>query len=279
MNLETSFLNWLETKKLSQRTIKEYMMYLNRLDPETFDQESVHRFLEQCNNNVARAFLKNFKSFLVSHRNELELSGDEISEIRDIELPKITGRPKTRVPHIVTIEDLHEMERELSIERDKIMLLLSFYCGLRVQELLKMRIHDIEWKAWKEDQEGFGEATVHGKGNKEAKILIPVFLMARIREFINKERWKVINENGRIFKVSYNNWRKSLKKAGNKVLNKHIRPHDLRHSYGTFLIKKGLRESEIQKLLRHSSISSTQIYTHLSLDDVKSKIQGLFGTQ
>lgn len=267
LNQEQHFKEWLESKGLKAETVKDYLFYYDKLSFDQLqDRDYISAFLNDYNNNsVARAFLKNL---LYYHG------------IKNIELPKMTGRRKKRIPEVITEATLLKIVEAMTTERNKIMALITFYCGLRKGELLKIKPGDFNWDDCKsfpslsneELKDKFGRVRVLGKGDKQRLALVPGALMVRIGKFI-KHKLK-INYNPelmkeRMFKIGARRWATILSEASIKSIGKHLNPHALRHSYGTFLLRKGMDLRYIKEAMGHSSISSTQIYTHVQIDDLE----------
>lgn len=282
MNHERQLFNdWLVTKNLKERTIKEYLSYYDKFSNEKLNQGSVNIFLEQTysKNNVARAFIENLRSFYLSHKKELGLTPEDNEEIREFVTPKLTGRKEVKIPEVIPETEVLEIEKCMTCERDKLMLLLSYYCGLRLQELIQIRPLSFHWKQFDADEGRVGELTVFGKGGKQGIAIVPPDLMKRVRKWINTEEYRKINNNDYLFtgegrknKISSFGWNKILGKASKKALGKGVNPHLLRHSIASSLLKKGTDVKTIQEFLRHSSIATTQIYLHMDKEDLKNKV-------
>lgn len=281
------FEEWLANKNLKPRTINNYVYYFNKFNYDFFSQETVSKFLsqKQNRNSIARSFLVNLQKFLKTNYFELGLSTATRNRIVDVELPRITGRSKTRIINPLTEQQVMILEKEFDEEYSKLQLLLTYYCGLRLGELMKISIISFNWEQWKNNQNDFGECRVYGKGDKEGIALVPSFLMKRIAKYIKQNKFTSLNS--RIFsKRGERSWQDYLRKAGIKsgitklddngkpIKSTAIHPHKLRHSYATYLkLTKKLDLMEIKELMRHSSVRSTQIYTHIDKEYLKEKLK------
>jgi site-specific recombinase XerD len=293
MTHQKLFIDWLKNKGLKERTIESYVYYFNKFNTQfvVFNQENINKFLSLKNsrNNVAKAFLLSYQEFLMINWEELGLNKDIVDKITRVILPKKTGRLKKRIIRVLKLQQIRQLENALENERYKLMLLISFWCGFRLQELFSLRINSFNWETWKENQEKAGECNVLGKGDKEGVAFIPSFLMKRLRKFINEAGY--MEHNQFLFKVpgySPRNYQIKLREAGIKsgitqtnekgeiINNTGVHPHLLRHSYASYLLNElGVDIMKIRDLLRHSSVNSTQVYAHLDKKKVKDLIDNL----
>ncbi len=290
-----SFDTWLRQKNLKERSIENYIYYFNKFTYLTFDQESISKFLSfRVNrNSIGRSFLVNFQKFLMMNYKELGLTQEARFGISEVELPKLTGRKKTRLITPIPHEQIASLEKVLETEKEKLELLLNYYCALRLGELLKIRIIDFNWEEWGKNPERMGECRVFGKGDKEGIALIPSDLMKRIGTYIKGRRFPSItaylfiqNDNKPIdMKNRGRLWELKLAQAGMKAgltkLDENgtpiegtiVHPHRLRHSYASYLLNvKRLNIREVQEILRHTNIQSTQIYTHIDKENLKERL-------
>ncbi len=289
------FEEWLESKNLKERTIQNYLYYFNKFTFDSFNQETISKFLSEKSNrnSIGRSFLVNLQRFLKINHKELGISQESRIKITEVELPKLTGRTKQRIIKPIPHEHISILENNLDTEQLKLQLLLSYYCGLRLGELLKITILSFNWEEWKKDPSRMGECRVYGKGDREGIALVPSVLMKRIAIFIKSKSFDsldsrlFIKATGEInIKNRSRTWQQKLRDAGiragitkldkeNKTIKDTvIHPHRLRHSYAAYLLnEKGLNLREVQELLRHSSIQSTQIYTHISKEHLKEKLE------
>jgi len=290
------FENFLINKNLKPKTVQNYIYYFNKFTHEVFNQETVSLFLslKENRNAVARGFLLNYKKFLLLSHSEFNISEQVRLNIASVEFPKLTGRIKQRIPKTIPHDKIPNLESNLKTEKERLQLLLSYYCGLRLGELLKIKIISFNWDKWKKDIDKMGECNVFGKGDKEGIALVPPKLMARIAKYIKSNGFKSVSsyifvEPGKEY--NFNSmariWQNSLLEAGiasgitvkddnGKVIKEtSTHPHRLRHSYATYLLnvqKVDIRK--VQELLRHSDISSTQLYTHVDKEILKEDLDG-----
>lgn len=152
--------------------------------------------------------------------------------------------------------------------RDRAILELLYGCGLRVSELCDLRLHDVR------SVDGF--LRCRGKGRKQRLVPLGGAAAAALRRYLERERpnhpseeFALLSVRGRrlgremIFRVL----RKYAALAG---IRENVSPHTLRHSYATHLLEGGAGLREVQELLGHADIRTTEIYTHVDRQELKS---------
>ena len=184
-------------------------------------------------------------------------------------------RPKLRktLPKALTIEEVDSL---LNIElttpfdyRNKAMLELLYGTGLRISELITLKLYDIDYTAC--------IIRIMGKGRKERIIPIGEFSMHYMKLYLEYRPKLLKNKtceflflNNRGEKISRQGFFKILKNLlKEKGLNQDVSPHTLRHSFATHLLNQGADLRSIQELLGHSDITTTKIYTHVSDQKVR----------
>lgn len=295
---------YFKAKGLSDTSVVKYKTYFNKFNYPVFNQSSVNDFLsfDTNRNSVAKSFIANLKSYLLLNYKELGLSVEAKGYINEVVIPKLTGRVKERLPDYLTEEEIKLLENNLKEEKYKIMLDLSFNCGLRMGELLKIRVDDFKFKEYAKSPEElennvlnalYGHLTVLGKGNKQGLAVVPARLMKRVFYYIRENIIEIKNNSELVFikkgrfKQDARLYQLRLREAGinagitkkdengEYIKSTFVHPHRLRHSLGNKLIKNDVDIKIIQKMLRHSTISSTQIYTSLSQKDIDEKVKGI----
>ncbi|MDD5504232.1 MAG: site-specific tyrosine recombinase XerD [Candidatus Omnitrophica bacterium] len=155
--------------------------------------------------------------------------------------------------------------------RDKAALELMYATGLRVSELVNLEIGNLNLDA------GFLRCV--GKGSKERIVPIGSQAQSAIRKYIDRSReyMKKPNSPEALFlsrlgkKISRQSFWKMIKKYARLAgINKDITPHTLRHSFATHLLEGGADLRVVQEMLGHADISTTQIYTHINKERLKS---------
>jgi integrase/recombinase XerD len=177
-------------------------------------------------------------------------------------------RSGLHLPEVLSVEEIDRMiaSIDLSTElghRNRAIIEAMYGCGLRVSELVNMRLTDIHRK------EGF--VSVTGKGNKQRLVPIGSVTLKEIDNYlayrsampvIADKNILFLNRRGRILtRVMVFNIVKDAAAAAGIVRN--ISPHTLRHSFATHLVEGGADLRAVQEMLGHESITTTEIYTHI----------------
>ena len=189
-------------------------------------------------------------------------------------------RPKKekRIPTVLSKEEVKKLLGSLSNKKSWLMVSLIYGCGFRVSELVNLKVDDLDFS------EGIGHAR-QAKGRKDRVFNIPNFLVNELKGWVvcQKKVGSVYLFSGPRGSLSTRNIQKIVHNAAIKAgLKKEVHPHTLRHSFATHLLEDGVDIRMIQELLGHADLSTTQIYTHISneqLKKIKSPIEGLFKDQ
>jgi integrase/recombinase XerD len=154
--------------------------------------------------------------------------------------------------------------------RNRAMLELLYATGLRVSELLGLRLQDLNLEV--------GYVVAYGKGKKERLVPVGEVALGKLKEYLNSVR-PGLAKSGRAPYLFLNRSGKRLSRQGFwKLLNRYalqagisspVTPHVLRHSFATHLLERGADLRSVQLMLGHASISTTQIYTHLNRERLK----------
>jgi len=151
------------------------------------------------------------------------------------------------IPYVINDTQFESLLKHLK-GKNKLAAKLMYFCGLRVSEVCKLRPEHIDLKT----RRIFIEKS---KNLKNRYVPIPNKLLVELRDF-------------KPLKTNRKNIYSSIKRIARKM-KWNISPHSLRHSYATHLLEKGLSIVEVQYLLGHSSIQTTQVYLHASLDKIQ----------
>jgi len=176
-------------------------------------------------------------------------------------------RPKRekRFPTVLTKEEIKKLFEVLDTKKSKLMVSLMYACGMRVSELTNLKIENFDF------EERIGHIR-QAKGKKDRIFNIPDFLfrdLKRQAEKQNSEKQEYLF-TGSKGKLSSRNLQKIVSRAAQRAgIKKDTHCHTLRHSFATHLLENNVDIRKIQELLGHADLSTTQIYTHISTEELK----------
>lgn len=245
--------------------------------PEGVEQYMIERYMawqyEQGRSSASQARrlsgIKSLYGYLLFQDKIQQMPTDFVAS------PKL-GRA---LPDLLTIDEVDRMLATLDIRvakgcRDSAIIEVLYSCGLRVSELTSLRIDNLFF--------GEGVIRIIGKGDKQR--IVPVSSAARdkIQLYMEFRRPKYSSEpilflNNRgepLTRVMvFNIIKRAAREAG---IDKSISPHTLRHSYATHLLEGGANIRQVQVLLGHESISTTEVYTHLDRAHLRRVVEDAF---
>ena len=180
-------------------------------------------------------------------------------QIQKISLPK---RDK-KLPNVLSKEEVKKLIDSSDTPKSQLMISLLYSSGLRVSELVNLKRVDLDL------MQKLGWVR-KGKGSKDRIFSISESLCQSLKNYCDKNLGKVY-----LFSddkpLTTRNIQKIIQKTAKKAgIVKKVTPHTLRHSFATHLLEQGTDIRVIQELLGHSNLSTTQIYTHVSQDQIKS---------
>ena len=182
-------------------------------------------------------------------------------------------RSWSKLPTILSIAEMESLINQPDISkplglRDKALLEIMYACGLRVSELVNLRITDLNPE--------IGYLRCLGKGNKERVVPVGSMALEAVKNYLNsgrpilnpKEDWLFVNYKGE--KLTRDGVRYIIQEIAESVgIQKKITPHTLRHCFATHLLERGADLRSLQEMLGHASISTTQIYTHVNSERLR----------
>jgi len=297
------FLEHLEIEKnRSQLTVRNYDFYLKRFfefskitEPSQITLDNARAFrlylnrlisggknLSKATQNYHIIALRSFLKYLA--RRDIKTLAPEKLELSKVSERTVEFLEGTDLEKILEAP-LSAKEPEIIKFRDKAILELFFSTGLRVSELASLKIESINLKR--------DEFTIRGKGDKPRLVFLSNQAKYRIKQYLNKRQdvcpalfishdrasWgrskeKIQEAKGLTPRSIQRLVQKYARAAG---ITKHVTPHTLRHSYATDLLMNGADIRSVQSMLGHSSITTTQIYTHITnqqLRDVHKAFHG-----
>lgn len=242
-------------------------------EPREIDEPSLVAFLETLNKKkyssttIARKIsaVRSFIKFMCAER---EITKSPLTTFE-------TGRPPQRLPKALDLDEVTRLLDAPKINddfglRDKAMLETLYATGLRVSELINLKAEDANLK--------MGFLRCIGKGSKERIVPLGEVAAEFIAAYIDRIRGRFsrgeiseylfLTKNGQpMSRIMF--WKIIKKYAAQAGIIKPITPHTLRHSFATHLLERGADLRSLQEMLGHSSIATTQVYTHVSREHLR----------
>ncbi|MFH1612363.1 MAG: site-specific tyrosine recombinase XerD [bacterium] len=282
-NYLEDFLNYLSVERglanntiiAYKRDLTKYLDFLKKInsDISIVNKEILHSYLEFLQkhglkaNSIARAIIaiKVFHRFLTREKILKE----------DITANIISPRVWKSLPDVLTIQEIEKLFSTPKIDtiigrRDLAMFEMLYGSGIRISELIFLKLNDIN--------QNIGYIRCFGKGSKERIVPIGKKTLESLNLYLTNSRQKLLKnkQNSYLFLNYHGN--KLTRQGTWKILKGYIKftsikknftPHTLRHSFATHLLERGADLRIVQEMLGHSSIATTQIYTHINKERLK----------
>jgi len=263
-SLRTRFIREMEIRNYSSRTIKSYVATLAVIagfyhqSPDKLSVDQIKKYLHYCKQDLGRSV-----STINQTISALKILFEDVLRIPWENIRIKRPRRNKHLPDILSKEEIFKMIRITKNIKHKAILALLYSSGIRRQELLDLKIDDI-------DSKRMMIRIQNGKGNKSRNVPLSINSLKILRKYYSychpeKYLFEGYNQGVAYSATSLNNIvRKTAQKAG---VTKHIHTHSLRHTFATHLLEKGVNLKVIQKLLGHSSMRTTALYLHLAKID------------
>ena len=260
-------------RALSVNSVSSYLSDLAKLagtykdkSPEELSGEDLSAFIAQQAAAISKRSQSRLISALKSFFGFMEIEGRiQVNPADTIDPPKISRH----IPVVLSVEEIDRIMNSVDLsepegQRNRAILEVLYSCGLRVSELISLRISDLFF------DESF--IRVIGKGDKQrlvpigepAKRAVQLYLSQTRRAYVSKKAEDILFLNRRGGKLSrqmiFLMIKSQCEKAG---ITKEISPHTFRHSFATHLVENGADLRAVQQMLGHESIITTEIYTHI----------------
>ena len=264
-----SFDSFLEKNRINFKELnsKHTKLFFRNLSKKKFSPRTIKRKFSS---------LSSYFSFLLDRRI---IKNNPLNGVFTPKIPKI-------LPEILTIEEINNIflaaessKNEILSLRDRCILEMLYSSGLRVSEVCELRINNIQFD--------LDLIRFFGKGSKERIIPLTYYARKWLKKYLSESR-KILSSRSKrssnyVF-LSNNGlsltrmviWLSVKKYVNSAGVLKKISPHTFRHSFATHLIDGGANLIEVQALLGHADISTTEIYTHLSREFVESEYMKAF---
>lgn len=254
-----NYYGYIELKKIDYKNITkdEIRDYLKYLDDLNYSKNTVSRILST---------LRHFYTYLVTNK---------ITKVNQFKLIRNPKKEK-KLPNFLQGDELQKIFDTINIEtplgmRNRLIVELLYASGIRVSELTELKMNDIDVSN--------KEIRVTGKGDKERIVYFGDYAKKYLKLYLKEGRKELLN-NKRSDYLLINNLGDNLSTRGVQMviddivkeasLKHNISPHALRHTFATDLLNNGADLKSVQELLGHSSLSTTQIYTHITNERLRS---------
>lgn len=254
--------NELKLRGFSNLTVRNYSFFVEKF------LKHANKQSDNLNEDDAKAYLSSLydtksKNTIMLAAASLKFLFNEIlkKEFSSVRMPK----KERRLPEVLSKEEVKRLIDSTDNNKSRLIVSLLYSAGLRVSELVNLKKEDINLN----EKTGWVR---RGKGNKDRLFVLSENLSKEITEYLNERA-----ENKYVFSkekpLTTRNIQKIIyglrRRAG---ISKKITPHTLRHSFATHLLEQGTDIRMIQTLLGHASLNTTQVYTHISTEQIK-KVQ------
>ncbi len=285
--LAKSFEQYIRLEKhLSKNTVQAYMH-----DLDNFSHFILHHH-DVAPTKVEQYMVERYMAYLYDERNQKQSSqARQLSGVKSFfnyllindkissSPTEFVSAPKSRrhLPEVLSVEEVELIINSIPSDtpkgrRDRAMLELLYSCGLRVSELTALRLSDLFF--------GEGYIRVMGKGSKQRLVPIGNVARERIMMYLDERKAKDSKNKDILF---LNNRGKSLTRVmvfyvirdavARAGIDKTVSPHIFRHSFATHLLAGGASIRQVQEMLGHESIETTEIYTHLDTSQLRETIE------
>jgi integrase/recombinase XerD len=249
----------LKLRGFSQMTVRNYSFFVQKFLAHANKQPS------EVTDEDARSYLASLieaksKSTTMLAAASLKFFFTEVLK-KNIDAIKVPKKDR-KLPEVLTKEEVRLLINSAETTKSRLMISLLYSSGLRVSELVKLKPQDVRF------EENLGWVR-QGKGGKDRMFLLSQQIGKELQEYTQKR------ENTFLFSkdkpLTTRNIQKIVKKIREKAgIQKKVTPHTMRHSFATHLLEAGTDIRKIQVLLGHSSLNTTQLYSHVSTEQLKS---------
>ena len=249
----------LKLRGFSPLTVRNYSFFVDKF------LKATNKSIDEINQEDVRAYLASM--FDTKSKNTIMLAAASLKfffkkilkkEVGEIRVPK----KDRKLPEVLTKEEVSKLINSAETRKSRLILSLLYSSGLRVSELVNVKPSDINFS------ENTGWVR-EGKGSKDRMFMLSPGLVIELKEYLKKK------ENSKYLfsqkePLTTRNIQKIVKHVRQRSeIQKKVTPHTLRHSFATHLLESGVNIRKIQVLLGHASIATTELYTHISGEDLK----------
>jgi len=248
----------LKIRGFSPLTLRNYSFFVEKFlgridkDPEKLDEDDAKLYLSELfdtkSKNTIMLAAASLKFFYT------EILGKDFSAVR---MPK----KDSRLPEVLNKEEVKNLIDSADNRKSQLIISMLYSSGLRVSELVNLKVSEIKFS------EKIGWVR-KGKGSKDRAFIVSESLAGELQHYLQGR------DNEYLFSKSKPLTTRNIQKiirmtAARAGITKKVTPHTLRHSFATHLLEGGTDIRVIQTMLGHASLNTTQVYTHISTDQIK----------
>lgn len=258
------FEDYLKSTARDDLTIRSYLASIKKfkefLEQNTFEnwEKAVVSYLAKLNETGSQpSTLKHAYAVIrvfAHYKKIVEILSMKQRWARSTKLPRVLSSDKRKLVELEAVK----LGAELGEPYLHIAVMMMTRMGLRIGEVVKLKTSQVNLNEW--------TIRIRGKGKKDAVLPIPNAMKNHI-----KTAMKMAGGENLFPYTKVTLWRR-IKVIGERIGMPDLKPHMLRHTFATELLKKGVNIRAVQKFLRHSSLATTQVYTHLSVEDLREEI-------
>ena len=251
----------LRLRGFSPLTVRNYSFFVDKFLKHA-NKDAVNLDAQDAKNYLSSLFESKSKNTIMLAAAALKFFYVEVlkKDFSEIKMPK----KERSLPAVLTPDEVRALIGSADTEKSKLIISLLYSSGLRVSELVNLKVSDIN------SQDGTGWVR-RGKGGKDRLIIISPTLVKGLYEYLEGRSNQYIFSKEK--PLTTRNIQKIIKLTSKRAgIQKKVTPHTLRHSFATHLLENGTDIRIIQTMLGHSSLSTTQVYTHISSEQLK-KVQ------
>lgn len=251
------FVKEMKRRNFSERTIANYECSIKKFFSETDKEHPLHineddikqylaKFDEPNTQRSVHGAIKKFYEICLGQKDKFKY------------IPY--ARKSRKLPIVLSLDEIQRMFNACTNVKHKTILAVMYACGLRVSEVINLRICDI-------DSSRMVINIIQAKGKKDRQVMLPNSLLELLRSYYKQYRPNEYLFNGQSsLQYSSRSINEFLKQIANKagICNKRVYAHLIRHCTMTHMLENGTDISIIQKIAGHSSVKTTQLYTHIS---------------
>ena len=252
------YLEKLKEKNYAVSSIKKIRYVLKPFVVEGVSKESIgeyQRKIAGLDQNTRNSYLSCLARYLKKYHEKL---------VEEVNIPKKLKKLPKEIPSQEEVKTILQRPDVLSFKgiRDRLILEFFYGSGIRLSELRNLRLEDVDYKKQL-------ILINQGKNKKDRICPISSVAMRLLKKYLEKVREKLKGKENYIFLGPRG--RKMNAKVPWRIVKKYgeYSPHKYRHAYATHLLQNGMKETSLQRLLGHSRLSTTQVYTKVTIADLK----------